>query len=154
MTISYLTEVKNVKSGSTLSKYTLTLDPAGNPTRVDSLGTAGEAYKYDAADRLTEVCHKASGVACTKNNDPYVRFTYDNVGNRLTEKRSNNPTTTYIYDYADELVVRGATVFTYDRNGQETAAGTRTFTWNVANQVASSTQAGSTIEVVRDLVEL
>lgn len=143
-----LSLVKNAKGTSVLSQYAITRDPVGNPTRVDrsgAIGSAIETYKYDAADRITEDCFKA---ACTKNNDPYIRWLYDGVGNRTTETRSNG-TTTYSYDADDRLTGRsglGGTVnYSYDSGGQETAAGSRTFAWDLAGRVKSSTSGSTTV---------
>lgn len=140
-----LTQIKSVKGSATLSTYALTLDPVGNPTKATKAGTDAETYTYDARDRITEVCYKASGAACTGASDPFVRWTYDEVGNRLTEKRGSEATTTYTYNNADQLTASGPTAYAYDANGQQVAAGTRTFAWNAANEVASSTASGSTV---------
>ena len=45
-------------------------------------GTDGPiTYTYDARHRLTEVCYQAS--PCTGGSDPFIRWTYDPVSNRL-----------------------------------------------------------------------
>lgn len=144
----WLSQVKNVKGTTVLSQYDLTRDNVGNPTRVDrsgSIGAATETYKYDPADRITEACFKAS---CTKNNDPYVRWAYDGVGNRLTETRSNG-TTTYTYDADDRLTQRtglgGSVTYAYDDNGQQIGAGSRTFTWDLAGRLKSTTSGATTV---------
>ena len=60
-----LTEVKNTKGATTLSKYALTLDKVGNPTKIANTGTSTQTFLYDVNDRLTEACFKANGAACT-----------------------------------------------------------------------------------------
>jgi len=97
-------------------------------------------YAYDVRDRLTEVCFQAS---CPGGSDPFIRWTYDAVGNRLTEARPS-ATTTYTYDAADEMTAAGSTTHTYDQNGNETTAGLRTFSYNLANRLSSTTSAGTT----------
>ena len=117
--------------------------------RADLTGTSSEMYKYDLADHITEACFKASGAASTKNTDPFVRWTYDNNGNRLTENRSGT-TTTSAFNNADQLTAKGSTAYTYDLDGQETVAGSRSFVWNVAGQATSSTLSGSTVTYAFD----
>lgn len=143
-----LSELLNTKGASTLSRSTLTLDKVGNPIRVDKVGTNNvETYKYDSNDRISEACFKA---ACTKNNDPYVRFSYDAVGNRLTETRPVNQQTSSTYNALDQLTQRGSTAYAYDENGNETQAGTRSFAWNTPSQFVSSSQSGTTITYAYD----
>lgn len=139
-----VTEVKNAKGSSTLSSFTYTLDADGNPTLVT--GTEGTtSYSYDQLHRVTEVCFQAS---CPGANDPFIRHTYDAVGNRLTEARSSG-TTAYTYNAADELTSRsgpsGTVNYTYDTNGNQTAAGTRTFTYDLEDRLASTTSGSTTI---------
>ncbi len=137
-----LTRVKNVKGASVLSDFTYTLDPVGNPTQVVRAGNlpGTTTYAYDVRDRLTEVCFQAS---CPGGSDPFIRWTYDAVGNRLTEGRTTG-TTTYAYNAADELTQAGATTYSYDQNGNETSAGARTFGYDLGNRLASTTSGGTT----------
>jgi RHS repeat-associated protein len=137
-----LTESKSAKGTSVLADLKVTLNPVGNPTLVARTGTAPAtiAYAYDSLDRLTSVCFKAS---CPKAGDPFIRWTYDAVGNRLTESRSNG-STSYAYNAADELVSAGATTYTYDQNGNQLSAGGRTFAYDLANRLVSTTSGSAT----------
>jgi RHS repeat-associated protein len=137
-----LTNVKNAKGTTVLSAFAYTLDPVGNPTTMATSGatTGTTTYSYDPRDRLTSVCFQAS---CPRNNDPYIRWTYDKVGSRLSEARSSG-TTTYTYNAADELTAAGATSYGYDQNGNETAAGTRSYTYDLANRLTSTTSGTTT----------
>jgi RHS repeat-associated protein len=130
------------KAGSTtLSTFTYTLDPAGNRTTVS--GTSPALYTYDSRDRLTSVCFQTN--TCRNRNDPYIAWTYDPVGNRKTEQRGVNGTiTSYAYNEDDELLTAGATNYSYDHNGNQTQAGNRGFTYNAANQLASTTSGSTT----------
>jgi RHS repeat-associated protein len=98
-----LTEVKNANATSTLSDYAATLDPVGNPTQTAQTGASPSTttYGYDAIDRITSVCFQAG--SCANPGDPFIRWSYDPVGNRLTEQRPATPTTSYTYNAADEL---------------------------------------------------
>lgn len=134
-----LTAVQNTKGTSTLSSFTYTLDAVGDPTTIT--GSAGTTtYGYDNRDRLTSVCFKSK---CPSPNDPFIRWTYDPVGNRLSEARPGN-TTNYSYNADDELTAAGTTSYGYDANGNETSAGSRSFTYDLANRLASTVNAGTT----------
>ncbi len=139
-----LTEVQNKKGSTVLSRFQLTLDPVGNPTQVVRTGTPGETrkYLYDNMDRLKEVCFQSA--ACSLGTSPFIRWTYDGVGNRLTEARPSVATTNYAYDNDDRLTTAGPTTHTYDDNGNQTAAGARTFTYDLANRLKTTTLSGTT----------
>jgi RHS repeat-associated protein len=71
------------KDAAPFASYAYTYDSAGNPTTVVAPeGTS--AYGYDAQDRLTDACYDA---ACQTD---FLHYTYDGVGNRLTEERSRS----------------------------------------------------------------
>ena len=86
-----LTEIVNEDPGTTVaSEFAYTLDPVGNPTEVVT-GTETITYGYDELDRLTEVCY-VSG--CTGSGLAGITYTYDDVGNRLTQVRHSTSNTT------------------------------------------------------------
>jgi RHS repeat-associated protein len=134
-----VTQVKHSQGASVLTQFDYAYDADSNPTSVTDLSGV-ETYGYDNRDRLTSVCYQAS---CPGGSDPFIRWTYDGVGNRLTEARPTG-TTNYSYDAADELTQAGSSTYTYDANGNETASGTRSFGWNIAGQLVSTTSSGST----------
>ncbi len=137
-----VTEVKNQKGTTVLSKFALTLDPVGNPTT--SVRTGGvsqtQVHTYDVNDRILSTCFQAA--ACPVGSAALVTWTYDKVGNRLTEKRSST-TVTSTFNTADQLTAAGSTNYTYDSNGNQLTAGTRTFTYDLANRL-KTTVSGST----------
>jgi len=90
-----------------------------------------QTYGYDAQDRLTEVCYQSS---CPGGSDPFIRWTYDDVGNRLSEARPSG-TTNYTYNAADQLTQAGSTSFDYDENGNEIEAGSTSYTYDLANRL-------------------
>ncbi len=136
-----LIDVKNAAGTSVLTDFAATLDPVGNPTEIDRSGAVSSTttYDYDANDRLTSVCFQAT---CPNSNDPFIRWTYDKVGNRLTEARPAG-TTTYTYNAADELTSDGTISYSYDANGNQTAAGPTNYTYDLENRLAS-VNSGST----------
>jgi RHS repeat-associated protein len=142
-----LTEVKNTKGTTTLSKSTYVPDPAGNRSSVVTT-TGTTTYTYDAVDRLTQACYTT---ACT-GSDNFRRYTYDDVGNRLTEVTAAG-TTTSIYDAADQLTSStgpGGMTYTYDLDGNQKSAGTRTFTYDLAQRLKTTTSGSTTTTYTYD----
>jgi len=137
-----LTEVTSRKGTATLASFVATHDPVGNPTQVVRTGefAQSQTYAYDASDRIVSVCFKAT--MCSGASDPFIRWTYNKVGNRLAEQRPSG-TTSYSYDAADQLLTAGPISYSYDQNGNEISAGSRTFTYDLANRM-KTTKLGST----------
>ena len=148
--VGRLTQVASAKGGVTLSQFVATLDPVGNPTEVVRTGALVQTqrYTYDASDRLLSVCFQAD--TCPNATDPFIRWTYDKVGNRLTEQRPGLPTTTCSYDARDRLLSAGSTSYSYDQNGNELSAGSRTFTHDLANRLKTTTQGATTTTYLYD----
>ena len=143
-----LTGVTNTKGAATLSGFAMTLDPAGNPTTIVRSGSTSETatYTYDNLDRVTGVCSQTS---CPGPADPFVRWTYDDVGNRLSEARPTG-TTNYVYNSADQLTQAGSTTYTYDGNGNLKSAGPITFSYDLANRLSSTTSGSTTTTYTYD----
>ena len=148
-----LTEVKNQKGATVLSRSTYTLDPVGN--RLTSQTTTETAtYTYDPLDRLTNVCYT---VACVAPGDNFRQYSYDPVGNRLTEVRDTG-TTTYSYDAADQLTGTtapgGGASYGYDLDGRTlnvgSPAGTQIYTWAQPDRLATFMKNGVTTTYTYD----
>lgn len=113
-----LTSVTNTKAGApptTLSYANYVLNPNGNRTQLtDTTGVT--AYSYDVLDRLSSVTYPAAPTTTT--------YTYDGVGNRLTQQVDANPATVNTYDEADELKTIGGVTNGFDPNGSLLTIGT------------------------------
>jgi YD repeat-containing protein len=83
------------------------------------------AYAYDPLGRLT---------AADYGDGIYFHYTYDAVGNRLTETTPVG-TTTYTYDAANRLATVNGVAYTWDNNGNLLSDGTSTYTYNHANRL-------------------
>ena len=141
-----------------VSKYDLTLDAVGNPTRVVTTRggvTESVAYAYDEANPVTSACYAVE--SCTGKPKPAGRidYEYDLVGNRTEQKRTGtagNDVTEYEYDDADQLVeeeVEGGhhereTEYSYDVRGNQVKAGADRLSYNLDNTVAKATVNGRT----------
>jgi RHS repeat-associated protein len=123
------------------------LDPAANAVQQDS-------YSYDVVDNILgrnslegiynfgyDTVDRLQSVASELENNA---FTYDGVGNRLSEAQitdpENNPAT-WEYDNNDRLTQRGSITYDYDANGSlikktntETNEETR-YTYNLENRL-------------------
>lgn len=144
-----LVDIEGKKGATIRAKFAITRDPVGNPLQVVRTGALAQTqtYSYDAMDRLTGVCFQAG--TCPGGSDPFVRWSYDGVGNRLTETRPAG-TTAYTYNAADELTQSGATARTYDQNGNQLSAGSRTFVYDLANRLKTTTLAPTTTSYTYD----
>jgi RHS repeat-associated protein len=118
-----------------LSRFGYLRDPVGNPLAELRTGTLAsvKVFGYDANDRLTSVCLQA---LCPDRRDPSIRYTYDPVGNRLSEATPKD-TMNYSYNAADELTRAGSTSYGYDANGNQTRAGSDTFAYDLADRLVS-----------------
>ena len=144
-----LTDVSTMKGTTVVSRFLSTLDAVGNPLSVVRTGSLAETltYGYDANDRLVSVCFQAG--SCPGASDPFLRWAYDKVGNRVAEQRPGS-STPYVYDARDRLLAAGTTSYGYDENGNALSAGSRTFAYDLANRVRSTTQAGTTTTYAYD----
>jgi RHS repeat-associated protein len=67
-------------------------------------------------------------------------FTYDAVGNRLTQTTTGSGagSTTYVYDSRDRLTTASGTTYAYDANGNVTSkSGEATYVWDFENRLTS-----------------
>jgi RHS repeat-associated protein len=150
-----VTNVANKNGSTVLSNYAITPDNAGNPKKV--IGPSGTTfYGYDDANRLTSACSTLNCSGTTSGTG----YTYDAAGNRLTQVNygASTTTTTYRYNADNQLcwtvqgtssnacnsAPGGATSYGYDVNGDQTSAGNRTFTYDTAGRMLTTTQSGST----------
>ncbi len=116
--------VANTLGAATVSRYDYLHDANGNRTQqIEENGAAPETttYAYDSADRLTAIAYP----------DQFVSYTYDAVGNRLTEHATDPGGTTildrlFTYNARDQLESiedlldpAQSIAYTYDQNGNQ-----------------------------------
>lgn len=137
-----LTQLKDANATSTLQQLDYAYNNVNKATSLTRL-SGSENYQYDNHGRLTKVCYNAG---CSTATDT-IAWTYDSVGNRLTETRPAG-TTTYTYNAGDQLTQTsgpsGTTSFGYDNNGNETSAGSATYTYDLANRETGATSGATT----------
>jgi YD repeat-containing protein len=84
-------------------------------------------YSYDPLNRLT---------AADYDDGTFFHYTYDAVGNRLTQT-TDSGTNTYAYDTANRLTSVDGVTYTWDNNGNLLSDGTFTYTYDSANRLVS-----------------
>ena len=132
-----LLRVANLTStNTTLSSFSYALDAVGNRMHVVESTGNRVTWTYDNTYQLKN--EQRSGSNCYN-----ITYTYDPVGNRLTEINGGVRTTS-TYDAANELtktqVVAGITTITYDANGNllssRNPSNQRTsYTWDFENRL-------------------
>ncbi len=126
--------VNKNSSGAIISSYAYTHDNMGN--RLTKTEAKGEItrYEYDVLDQLTKVAYPPG--------EGFTQYTYDLVGNRLSEKNANG-TTYYTYDADDRLLTAGGTGYNYDNNGnlirKIDATGTTRYEYDYENRLTKVT---------------
>jgi RHS repeat-associated protein len=87
-------------------------------------------YGYDALYRVTSADYSSGA---------FFHYTYDRVGNRLTQDTQAG-TDTYVYDAANRLTSVNGAAFTWDANGNLLGDGTSTYVYDHANRLTSAVQ--------------
>ena len=77
-------------SVTTVEDLAYTLDGVGNPLTLTTPSRT-EVYSYDEMNQLESVCFQST---CPDPEDPQLEYTYDRIGNRVTETRGNGTTST------------------------------------------------------------
>lgn len=96
-----------------LGRFDYTLDLTGKRIRLSENSGRVVDYAYDALYRLIQEVDNVDGSVRTTD------YTYDSVGNRLTQNQ-DGVITSYTYDANDRLISTGTLNFTYDANGNLT----------------------------------
>jgi RHS repeat-associated protein len=143
-----LTSLVTRTPAAVVQSYAYTLGPAGHRTQVQEADGTVRQYSYDSLYRLTTESVVGS-TTYTKT------FTYDPVGNRLTEATSGGglpgtPTApgviNYAYDTRDRLLTETSSSYTYDDNGNVvTRSGAAAYTWDFENRLVRVARTDGTV---------
>ena len=94
-------------------------------------GSTTITYIYDPLQRVKEANY---------SNGDYYHYTYDAVGNRLTQNKSIIgllTTDTYVYDNANRIASANGVNYNYDANGNLLNDGTNAYAYDSANRLKS-----------------
>jgi RHS repeat-associated protein len=122
------------------SNVTIAHDDTNRRTSVTLPNGVVMAYGYDIDSRLTGITY-THGMSTLGT----LTYSYDVNGQRTsvggTWARTGLPAalTSATYDNANQIATFGGVTFTYDANGNLTNDGSRSYTWNARNQLASLT---------------
>jgi RHS repeat-associated protein len=122
-----VTPTRTLTPTKTLSP-TLTVPPT--PTPIGGLVQTIITYTYDPLQRLT---------AADYSTGDYYHYTYDEVGNRLSQDTSIDSVTdsiSYTYDNANRLESVDSVAYTYDDNGNLLHDGVSTYEYDPANRLS------------------
>ena len=97
-------------------------------------------YGYDWLYRLTSASGGPAGS---------TTYSYDPTGNRLTRVR-NSTSISYAYDRADRISSAGAASYTVNANGNLTARGSDSFSYDQANRLTGTTVGSTAASYVYD----
>lgn len=108
---------------------------------VEIPGGTGEVdvtinYYYDPLSRLTEA---------DSSTGEYFWYTYDAVGNRMTQN-THEDSNTYVYDDANKLIKVDGVTYSWDVNGNLLSDGVSTYSYNRANRLVSVVQGDDEYE--------
>jgi RHS repeat-associated protein len=121
--------------GTALAVYTSTYDNVGNRLSILEGDGSRTTYTYDASYRLL-------GEERSGSSSFFTSFTYDGLGNRLTQSKDGT-LTTYTHDATNAVTsaTTGASVttYSYDQNGNRVSARAdgviTTFSWDEENRM-------------------
>jgi len=145
--LNRLTVLSQFDTADALSeRHTYTLGDNGNRTQHAELSGRIVDYTYDDLYRLTE-----EGVTDATLGNRTSNWTYDAVGNRLTQTETSSAgttTTTYVYDDNDRLTTEtatglnpGTTSYGYDNNGNTLSkvdgTGTTSYAYDSRNRLSN-----------------
>lgn len=123
-----------------LERFTYTLDPTGQRIKLEELNGRVTTWAYDELYRLTE-----ETVQDPQHGNRTTSWTYDKVGNRLTQAEEG-ATTTYAYDLNDRLQSESGArniTYEYDDNGntlgKQSVEGETIYIYNDANRLVAVT---------------
>ena len=148
---SRLATLEHLRGATVLERFDYSVDVVGDRTRVDALDGSFVTYGYDVLRRLVRAKRHDSGGAVVRD----VAYTYDAVGNRLTETVDGGPAVVSVYDENDRLTALGTATFAYDGNGNTVSrtvgAQTTSYGYDFENRLVRSEDASGVTTYAYDV---
>ncbi|HEY3452275.1 MAG TPA: hypothetical protein VGK67_38375, partial [Myxococcales bacterium] len=140
--LNRLKSLDTKRGAYTIQGYAVTLGATGNRTRIDEADGTFREYTYDDLYRLTgETVTKAGAVQYAGG------FTYDAVGNRLSQTK-NGVLTSSSFDERDRLLTEGSTTYDWDDEGNlgsKTGADGATYEWDFDHRLVKVQKHDGTV---------
>jgi RHS repeat-associated protein len=121
--------------------------------RYGSSGSAGDAFEYDKARRLT-VAWMGSSTPSSPSGNTYtkkIEYNMDDDGNRtsvvVTPYGQSPATTSYTDNAYNQYTVVGGVSRSHDANGNVTDDGTYTYAYNYKNLIVKATRTSDSVVV-------
>ena len=129
--------VTELASGNHIT-YSYEFDANNNIESITDVASASQdrSYTYDILERLKT--HSGP--------DGSFVYTFDNNGNRKTQKRNSSTTTNYFTSGTNKLYKSGNTNYILDIAGNTKQIGSRVFTYNGENRLSRVTNGGSVVD--------
>ncbi len=138
-----LTSIDQHLGAATIASYVYTLDPSGNRLSVTEADGSSFQWTYDDAYRLSSETRRDASNAVAYQTD----FTYDAVGNRLTQT-DGGVAMQYTYNDLDQLLTAGAAQYQYDGRGNlaqvTEGADVTQYSYDAADRLSGVTLADGT----------
>ncbi len=153
-TMSRVTSLTTTNTaGEILQSYTYGLAQDGKRTSVSEADGTVRTYSYNLVDQLTNARVERGGLLVSE-----TAFTYNNVGNRLSETRLEEGGTVVSiasgYDDRDRLIQQGDELLSWDLNGNVTAvsgSNSATYEWDFDGRLKTASRGdGSVVRNVYD----
>ncbi|WP_194924209.1 DUF6531 domain-containing protein [Catenulispora pinisilvae] len=153
-----LASIGTANAGGTVSSWAVTRDADNRPTGITATrtgqATTSKGYTYDLDGRLqSESCTAATASLDCPAGSQNTAWTYDNVGNRLTQT-TGGTVTNYNYNNLDELTTSTTggttTTYSYDTDGNLTGDGTSAYTYDANNHLTGVTTGSTTAAFTLD----
>jgi RHS repeat-associated protein len=142
-TLNRLTDLTTIGPGGPIQSYQFTLGLSGNREKITELDGTAREYTYDAVYRLTGE-RVSDAIDLVYENT----FTYDPVGNRLTQitTGSGAGSIDYTYDTRDRLLDENTISYSWDNNGNLTSKSAEaTYFWDFENRLIRVEKTDGTI---------
>ena len=148
--LNRITQIEHSDNANTvLASFTYTINPTGRRTQITEEDARTSSYTYDDLYRLA-----AEDIIDPVNGNHNATWTYDAVGNRLSDTTSG-VTTSYSYDANDRLLTQGSQSFTYDDRGSTLSESdgitTDTFVYDSRNKLVETMVEGSLLTLSYDM---
>lgn len=140
--LTQIQQAAGTLNGNVVQTVSIAYDNANRRSGITLPNGVTGTYTFDDANELTSLVYKKSDGTVIGD----LTYTYDVAGRRTSSGGTLAPTVLPVattsaatYNVNNQQTAWNGTTQTFDLNGNLTSDGTRAYTWNVRNQLSSST---------------